>query len=131
MVSRFTPGRRRINFFKGGGRLKEVNFKLRLVYRVTGYVATGRQIYSTWEEIRGEGEGERERGEVEDVLVCLLMCEPVCVWKRKCNVAQYIGHSITITSEVTTYTQTCHNKHRHTYTAVFSFVSVVDSIHSL
>lgn len=33
---------------KGGERgLKEVNFKLRLVYRVTGYVATGRQIYST------------------------------------------------------------------------------------
>lgn len=35
-----------IFFFSRGG-LKEVNFKLRLVYRVAGYVAARRQIYST------------------------------------------------------------------------------------
>lgn len=39
------PGRKRINFFKGG--LEEVNFKLSLVYRVRGCVAIRRAIYST------------------------------------------------------------------------------------
>lgn len=40
--------------FQGG--LKEVNFKLRVVYKVTGYVARRREIHSTC-TARGDGGG--------------------------------------------------------------------------
>lgn len=45
---------------------------------------------------------------------CVQSC--MCVEEGKCKVVQGIGHSITITSEVTAHTHTCHSKHTHTHT---------------
>lgn len=130
---------------KGGQKgLKEVNFKVRLVYRVTGYISTGRQIYTTSTLLRDQGgiqkieeEGRRFGKEQNQKMhwyvqpacsVCVLFCIytiNVCV-----KVVQWIGHNYFVYDSMRTNLseptnlQTPAHKHAHT---VFTFVSGVNT----